>query len=178
MARSRSAASCRNPRLCRKNRTDAAIGQHGHCRRQRVGCAASAHCVDTKRVVRGANCGDRHNAQRRHRRRNSGCATCFAASARRPVRPCLGEPRPVKGPLPIWRFMAWPGAKLCESGVAGKDGSRGWQDKSGASRWGVGPQNCSGFRASRYITRLALFREILAFPARSEPAVVRLAVQP
>lgn len=80
--------------------------------------------------------------------------------------------------LPIWRVMAWTSAKLCGRRVAEKDGSEGWQDKSGASRWGVGPQNCSGFKASRDVTRLALFREILAFPPRSEPAVICFAVQP
>ena len=80
--------------------------------------------------------------------------------------------------LSFWRVVAWFGAELCGRWVAREEGSGGWQDKSGASRWGVGPQNCSGFRASRYITRLALFREILAFPPRSEPAIICWAVQP
>jgi len=104
--------------------------------------------------------------------RNGGYATCFAASARRPVRPCLGEPRPVMGHLPIWRVMAWTSAKLCGSGVAGRDGSGGWQDESGASRRGVGPQNCGIFTASRPDPWLAPVSIIIAIPLFDEPAAV------
>lgn len=76
------------------------------------------------------------------------------------------------GLLRIWRVMAWPGAKLCGSGVTGKDGSGGWQDESGASRRGVGPQNCGIFTASRPAPWLAPVSIIVAIPPFNEPAAV------
>lgn len=78
----------------------------------------------------------------------------------------------------FWRVMAWIGAGLCGKLVAGGAGSGGWQDESGASRWGVEAQNCEDSRASRYTPRLAPLAATRAFLPRDEPAACRLPVQP
>lgn len=80
--------------------------------------------------------------------------------------------------LSFWRVMAWIGAELYGRTVARREGSEGWQDKSGASRWGVGAENCYVSRASRLTPRLASFRESRAFRPRNEPAANHLPLRP
>jgi hypothetical protein len=84
----------------------------------------------------------------------------------------------VIAPLHFWRVMAWIGVWKCGSQVAGGEGSGRWQDKSGASRWGVGAQTYELSRASRLTPRLASFRDNRAFLPRNEPAANHLTLQP
>lgn len=178
MAGWRSRASRRNSRLRSQDRTNVAAWQHGDCRRQCIARATLAHRMDAKRTLcRTIRC-DRGSAGRGHRRRYGGCATCFSPSSPRPLRPRFGEPDAVIARWPLWRVMAWIGAELCGRWVARGECSGGWQDKSGASRWGVGAQNCTICRASRDKSRLAPFREIDAFPPCNEPADKHLPLQP
>jgi hypothetical protein len=81
-------------------------------------------------------------------------------------------------PLSFWRVLAWIGAELCGRAAVGGASSEGWQDESGASRWGVGGQNCKVFRASRCSPRLAPFAATHAVVPRDEPAAIRARTQP
>ena len=80
--------------------------------------------------------------------------------------------------LSLWRVMAWIGAGLCGRSATGEEGSGRWQDKSRASRWDVGAQNCKTFRATRLSPRLALIQENHAFPPCNEPAANHLPLRP
>jgi len=172
MAGWRSRASRRNSRLRSQDRTNVAAWQHGDCRRQCIARAAATHHMDAKRAVCPAiKCG-RGSAEFGHRRRYGGSATCFSPSAWRPLRTRFGEPDAVIARWPLWRVMAWIGVQLCGKWAVKGGGSGGWQDKSGASRRGVGMQICVAFRASRLVPRLAPFRRIRAIPPCAEPAAI------
>lgn len=80
--------------------------------------------------------------------------------------------------LSLWSAAGWIGAKWRDLRPEGGKGELRWQDESGASRWGVGAQNCELSRASRLTPRLAPFRENRAFLPRNEPAAIRLPLQP
>jgi hypothetical protein len=80
--------------------------------------------------------------------------------------------------LPLWRVMAWVGGWWRSLKAGERKGRLRWQDKSGASRWGVGAQNYEPSKASRLTPRLAPFREIDAFPPCNEPAANHLPLQP